>query len=186
MEENFMINIVDETITRIYRNKNYDFFISKCKEKLLFPEEINKYIKTKGHKLIDIYDNQNPSRRWYCYFNDFIKGEFEVTYKTMIEISKISPLVYIQHEFEVENKDPDRINPVLDGFDSQPYIKEQAIFHDKIASTLKIYGYKELSYSDMNEVVGDILMPKDVNVFGPQVTVEHLLFNDVLDLSDNE
>jgi hypothetical protein len=185
MEENFMINIVDEAITRIYRNRDYRFFITKCREKLLLPEEMDRYIKEQEYKLVGIYDNQNPSRRWYCYSNDFVKGEFKVSYKTMIEISKIAPLFYVQHEFEVENKDCNKINPVLDGFDSQPYTKEQAVLYDKIASVFNRYGYKELLYSDMNEVVGDILMPEDVSIFGPQVTVEHLLFNDVLDLSDN-
>ena len=166
--------------------KNYKLFVSKCNEGLRLPEELDNYIKDQGCKLIEIFDNQNPSRRWYCYFSDFIKGEFKVSYKTMFEISKIAPLFYVQHEFEVENKDYKKLNPVLDGFDSQPYTKEQAMLYDEIVLVLSKYGYKELSFAEMNEVVGDIKMPEDVSVFGPQVTVEHLLFNDVLDLNSNE
>lgn len=181
-----MLNVVDDTINRIYRKKDYKFFVSKCCEELELPKELDNYIKEQSYKLIGIIDNQNPSRRWYCYFNDFVKGEFRVSYKTMFEISKIAPLFYIQHEFEVENIDYNKINPVLDGFDSQPYTKEQATFYDETVSVLSKYGYKELSFTEMNEVVEDIKMPEDVNVFGPQVTVEHLLFNDVLDLSSNE
>lgn len=180
-----MLNVVEDTIKRIYGKKDYKFFVTKCNEELELPKELDSYIKEQGYKLIGIFDNQSPSRRWYCYFSDFVKGEFKVTYKTMFEISKIAPLFYIQHEFEVENKDNNKINPVLDGFDSQPYTMEQAELNDEIMSVLSKYGYKELSFSEMNEVVVDIKMPEDVSVFGPQVTVEHLLFNDVLDLSSN-
>jgi len=180
-----MLNVVEDTIKRIYRKKDYKFFVTKCNEELVLPKELDNYIKEQGYKLIGIFDNQSPSRRWYCYFSDFVKGEFKVSYKTMFEISKIAPLFYIQHEFEVENKDNNKINPVLDGFDSRPYTREQAELNDEIISVLSKYGYKELSFSEMNEVVVDIKMPEDVSVFGPQVTVEHLLFNDVLDLSSN-
>lgn len=180
-----MLNVVEGSINRIYRKKDYKFFVTKCNEELELPKELDNYIKEQGYKLIGIFDNQSPSRRWYCYFSDFVKGEFKVSYKTMFEISKIAPLFHIQHEFEVENKDNDKINPVLDGFDSQPYTKEQAELNDEIISVLSKYGYKELSFSEMNEVVVDIKMPEDVSAFGPQVTVEHLLFNDVLDLSSN-
>lgn len=180
-----MLNVVEDTINRIYRKKDYKFFVTKCNEKLELPKELDNYTKEQGYKLIGIFDNQSPSRRWYCYFDDFVKGEFKVSYKTMIEISKIAPLFHIQHEFEVENRDNNKINPVLDGFDSQPYTREQAELNDEIISVLNKYGYKELSFSEMNEVVVDIKMPEDVSVFGPQVTVEHLLFNDVLDLSSN-
>jgi hypothetical protein len=180
-----MLNVVEDTINRIYRKKDYKFFVTKCNEELELPKELDNYIKEQGYKLIGIFDNQGPSRRWYCYFNDFVKGEFKVSYKTMFEISKIAPLFYMQHEFEVENKDNNKINVVLDGFDSQPYTREQAELNDEIISVLSNYGYKELSFSQMNEAVVDIKMPEDVSVFGPQVTVEHLLFNDVLDLSSN-
>lgn len=181
-----MLNFVDDIITRIYRKKDYKFFADKCKEELWLPEELNNYIKEQGHKLIGIFDNQSPSRMWYCCFNDFIQGEFKASYRTMVQVSKIVPLFYVQHEFEVENKDYNKINPVLDGFDSQPYTKEQALLYDEIASLFNKYGYKELSFDEMSEVVRDINMPEDVSIFGPQVTVEHLLFNDILDLSSDE
>ncbi|GAA0086257.1 hypothetical protein UT300007_26960 [Clostridium sp. CTA-7] len=180
-----MLNVVEDTINRIYRTNDYKFFVTKCNKELELPKELDKYIKEQGYKLIGIFDNQSPSRRWYCYFSDFVKGEFKVLYKTMFEISKIAPLFYIQHEFEVENKDNNKINPVLDGFDSQPYTKEQAGLNDEIVSVLSKYGYKELSSSEMNEVVVDIKIPEDVSVFGTQATVEHLLFNDILDLTSN-
>lgn len=181
-----MIHIVKDTINRIYRSKDYEYFIDKCNEELTLPEELGRFISEKGYKLINIKDNKNPSRRWYCYFNEFTKGEFKVSYKTMFEISKIAPLFYVQHEFEVENKDDNKISPVLDGFDSQPYIKDQEVLYDKIASVLGKYGYIELSFAELNEVVGDIKMPDEVVVFGPQITVEHLLFKDVLDLSSSK
>lgn len=63
------------------------------------------------------------------------------------------------------NKEDNKLNPMLEGFDNQPYTKEQALLHGEIASILGKYAYVGLSFTEINEVVGDIKMPDEVIVF---------------------
>lgn len=181
-----MINIVIEAIDRIYRKYDHDFFRSSCKENFELPLELKNYIESQGLALIDMFDNECPSRTWYISFKDYIKGEFKVSYKTMLQVSKITPLFYVQHEFSVENKDENSMTSELDGFDEQPYNKGQAELHDRICASLGEKRYIQLAYSEANEVISDLNMPEDVTVFGPQVTVESLLFRDVFDICNKE
>ncbi|CAI8708686.1 MULTISPECIES: hypothetical protein [Bacillus] len=51
-----------------------------------------------------------------------------------------------------------------------------------INKTLKLGGYTDLSYAEINEVVEGVQFPEGVTLFGPQVTVEYALFHDVLDI----
>ncbi|MEG1483491.1 hypothetical protein [Clostridium sp.] len=59
----------------------------------------------------------------------------------------------MQHEFEIENYDPDRIYPALDGFGLQPYSKTQYKLDEVVKEYLKKKGYIEISYPDLDEVV---------------------------------
>lgn len=59
----------------------------------------------------------------------------------------------MQHEFEIENYDPDRIYPALDCFGLQPYTKTQFSLDEVIKEYFKQEEYIEISYSDLDEVV---------------------------------
>ncbi|MBC1475416.1 hypothetical protein HB852_12410 [Listeria grandensis] len=177
-----MDEIVLETIGRVYKNKDYEFFKKKSEEELVILDDLV--------KLIDIGDvivgaqEVEPSVRVYIDYPNFKKGEMEVSYSTSIDISKIIPVYYVQHEFAVENIDENRMGPVLDGFDGQPYIINQANLYDKVSSFLNKNGYFELSYAEMNIAIPSIKMPEDIWLFGPQFTVRTCLFNDILNICE--
>ena len=181
-----MIDIVINAIDRIYKKADHEFFRNSCKKQIELFKGLKDYIELQGLVLMDMYDNECPSKTWYIRFRDYIKGEFKVSYKTMLQVSKIAPLFYVQHEFSVENKDENSMTPELDGFDGQPYTKGQLELYNKICAILGEKRYRELTYSETTEVVEGLNMPENVTVFGSQVTVESLLFRDVFDICSKE
>lgn len=181
-----MLEEISQLIDKIYRKKNYYILRNVCNTHLDLLNELKDYFKTKGLTSTEICDKGLPSKTWYIQLDNYEKGDFKVCYKTVLEISKLLPVFYIQHEFSVENKDINRLSPFLDGFDGQAYTKGQAELEDKICFLLHEKGYKKLEYSEINEVVEGIEMPEDITIFGSQVTVESILFRDVLDICNAE
>ncbi|MBC2264569.1 hypothetical protein HCB37_08500 [Listeria booriae] len=179
-----MDEIVLETIERVYKNKDYAFFKKKSEEDLVILDDLVKLIE---HETVEVSAQEveiGPSERIYIDYPKFKRGEMAVSYSTFIDISKIIPVYYVQHEFAVENIDENRMGPVLDGFDGQPYIINQMNLYDKVSCFFDKNGYKELSYAEMNIVIPDIKMPQDVWLFGPQFTVRTCLFNDILNICE--
>jgi hypothetical protein len=174
--------ITEGIIERIYIHGDVSFFKDKCKETVNILENLYDILKLSNLSYIEENLANAPALRWWIYYNKVEKGDFKVTYRTVLLISKIAPLFYIQHEFEVENKDDEAMAPVLDGFDTQPYSKNQAQLEDKIVNLLKNSGYVKLTYTEMNEIIPYLCFPKDVDVFGLQVSVEDLLFNDIMNI----
>ena len=97
-------------------------------------------------------------------------------------ISKLAPVFFVQHEFSVENHIDDPVAPVLDGLSDQPYSKAQFELADRLSTILSQHGYRQLSDTMMREVICELTVPEGVTIFGPQVTVEYALFNDLLGL----
>lgn len=174
-----MKDIVRDIINMIYFNKDKNFFVINCTKKLELPEEFSLLLNDNEIKVIEGMEEAFPAKKFYVEYEPFAKRDFRVEYKTIIQISKIIPIFYIQHEFEVDNKDENSMGSSLTGFDGQPYTKKQYDFQEKILEILNKAGFTELSYSEINEVVCGLEFPEEVNLFGPQVTVEHVLFNDV-------
>lgn len=115
-------------------------------------------------------------------FKKYRKDEFEVAYRSTLLISRLVPIFYLQHEFQVENKDTDRMTPVLDGFGIQPYTGKQQELDDLIKNVFFARGYTTLSDRELHEAVPELAFIQPVSFFGSQVTVEHILFFDLLDL----
>lgn len=181
-----MKEIVRVNIEKIYKDKDFDFFKSQCLKELKLPSEFNKLFCNKKIKVEEGYSKSNPSKTWYIKYPPYIKGEFNVLYKTLLSVSKIAPLYYIQHEFEVENVDEDRMQPTLDGFSGQPYTKTQATYHKNIVEILEKAGFLELSYAEMNEVLSGLSFKYEPTIFGSQVTVEYALFHDIWELCPDQ
>ena len=178
-----MQDTVAQAIDRFYTKKDYGTFSSYCAKPLNLPEELQQYCEIQGLKVSASNDNKYyPSRRWHIYFAGYKKGEFEITYRTIFKISKVAPLFYIQHEFEVRNKGNNIMSPDLDGFSDQPYTKDQATLHNEISTAMSKRGYLELKEIDIDEAIEGCKMPDGVTIFGHTVTVELLLFVDVLNI----
>lgn len=165
-------------------NQDYEYFKERCITELNIEEYYQ--ILHQMPKVVEFNpSNNDPSNEWYVHFRKVVRGEFEVSYKTNIKISKIASLFYIQHEFEVANKDEGRMSPVLDGFSNEPYCKMQFDFHENVVKCLENAGYSGLSYAEINEVICNIEMPTGRRIFGTQMTVETALFRDVFELTRN-
>lgn len=52
-------------------------------------------------------------------------------------ISKLALVYYLQHHFTIENVDPKRATPVLDGFSTQSYSMPQQKLDTKVTQILK-------------------------------------------------
>ncbi len=182
-----MLDIITHTINQFYKEKDKEEFKALCKKPLELFEELEHYIEAQGLKSFwGPDDTCYPSKKWYVDLPDYKKGEFEVSYTTRLQISKVAPLFYIQHGFSVINKDEDKMTPVLRDADNQPYTKKQYALHDKISAVLAPKGYTELSYADMEETVEGFKMPEGVTIFGHNVTVELLLFVDLYNICGDE
>ena len=181
-----MLTIVSTAIDQFYKKNDFCSFKANCKKPLPLFEELSSYINLHKLNYVENQDQGSTSRKWYIHFEDYKQGEFEISYTTILKVSKVAPLFYIQHEFDVENKDQDRMSPTIGGFDGQPYTKKQYVLNDKISSVLTQNGYTELSFADMEETVEGFKMPKGVTIFGHNVTVELLLFEDLYSICGDE
>jgi hypothetical protein len=179
-------NIVRDVINRVYIKKDHDYFKHKANSVLELPEKLYQISKN-NTKVVGGKDGSGEvSVDWYIHFPKVIKGEFSALFTTVLKISKIIPIFYIQHEFAVENRDEKKIEPKLEGFSGQPYSIAQFDMHNSLVECLGNLDYVELSYSEMNEVISGISIPQETRIFGEQMTVETALFRDVYDLCSAE
>lgn len=177
-----MNKLIKDTLKRIYIDKDYEYFKNKCNNEIQLSKELLKKIE----KFIENIDEENmegfPSQRWYFEYKKYKSDNLEITYRSILVISKIIPVFYLQHEFEVENHDPDKIFPALDGFDMRPYTKTQSNLGEVVKEYLHKEGYSELMYPDLDELV---LSKKnnDIDILdGDKYSLEGLMFVGTFDM----
>ncbi|MDM5152699.1 hypothetical protein QUF88_01705 [Bacillus sp. DX1.1] len=177
-----MNELLKSTIQKYYEKKDVENYLLKCGEILQLPSELNVYLNKNEIDITDLNSEDIwPSTKFIFEFRAFKKGGFTMRYSSTLLISKLLPIFYLQHEFEIESPDENLLMPVLNGYDGQPYTIQQQKLEQVINKTLLLEGYMSLSYAEINEVIEEIQFQKDVSFFGPQVTVEYALFHDVLD-----
>ncbi|WNV80464.1 hypothetical protein RUL31_03900 [Bacillus atrophaeus] len=178
-----MDKLIADAINKFYNKESaQEEYLSLCKQEITLSESLESYLKKEKIN----YENTNedeiwPSATFRFEFEAFEKDDFNISYSSKLMISKLAPIFYIQHEFELENIDPKRTTPILDGFSTQTYSMPQQEFDTKVNQILKDLGYNALDYQEMNEVICDLDI-KTEPLFGPQVTVELALFHDLLEL----
>lgn len=173
-----MNKLVRSYIQRIYEKKDYDYFVQRSS---IVPEYYTDLINLAEPlcvKLTAYNAEDDPAMELNLYFDKFIKGEFHVEYKTLLKISKVAELFVLQHEFCVENKDTNKISPVLDGFGEEAYTTLQAVAEKVLIAFLEKQGLIKLRMAEMDEVIYDISLPEK-SIFGPQMTIENALFRDL-------
>ena len=173
-----MNEIIYNAIKKIYIDKDYEYYKKKSKENLLLNKFFGNLELVEGSMEVNVEKDQ--SIQWHFTLRKYK----DIEYKTILYISKIIPIFYIQHEFAVKNNDPDKIEPVLDGFGGQPYTKKQAILEDYIKKIMHDLKYTEISYYEFNNY---ILSEKNgiLEILnGENYTTDSLLFNDMLDIVD--
>ena len=180
-----MLNDLKSVIEKIYFDGEKSFFINGCKKSFDFVDELVENFEEQCSKIQLSDDNCLPAKEMYFFFEDFTKGEFKVSYSSVLCISKICKVFYLQHEFAVDNLDVDRMDLVLDGFGDQAYTKKQFSFDENVVSFLQKKGYTRLKYAELEEVIPFVEMPADL-IFETQMTVENAIFRDTWELCSQE
>lgn len=180
-----MLTDIKRLIETIYVKGEKNVFIDGCNKRLEFVDELVENFKNQCSKIQLSNDNCLPAKDLYFFFNDFIKGEFKVSYSSVLCINKICKVFYLQHEFSVDNLDTDRMDLVLDGFGEQAYTKKQFSFEESVVSFMQTKGYSRLYCSELEEIIPEIEMPAD-SIFGTQMTVENAIFKDTWELCSEE
>jgi hypothetical protein len=119
-----------------------------------------------------------PDKKIRAKFGTYSRRLFVAEFDTEIRISKLANVFHVLHGFTVENQHENRLLTELDGYGNTGYIKRQFRLHEAITQLLTERGYTELTLADMEEVIPSLSFLEGVTIFGPQVKVEHALFQD--------
>ena len=178
-----MLEEIKRVVEDIYIRKNYEHFISGCREKLGFVDRLLNAAQAKYNDVTISEPPDDPGVVIYFDVCEFVKNDLKIIYKSVLSISKVVDVYYLQHEFEADDPDPDRMTPVLDGFGGEPYCKTQFALEELICGFLNEKGFKRLTCADMEEVIPEVEMPENV-LFGSQMTVEYAIFKDMWGLCE--
>ena len=176
-----MIDLAQKCIEKVYFKKNYEYFKEKSGEKVEYLERLSELIKSMCDDVI-VYDAEDdPAIEIWIKYKKYRKNDFIVDYKTVLKISKVADLFVFQHEFSIDNKDPNRIAPVLDGFGGEAYTFSQYELEDIITNFLIDKKLKKLEMSELDEVIPNLEMPEET-IFGKNMTLENALFRDLYEI----
>lgn len=177
---------VQEVKTKYYDNQDIKGYLKKCEKKIELPIAVSTFIEQHKIEIFKIEHENFPSEEWSFTISFFQKGEFSVKYTTELEISKLTSIYSLLHSFEVENRDPERMGPILFGDSDEPYAFLQADFSKVIEDSLSELGYERLHWSEGQRKIEGVSFADDVVFYGPDVTVSDLVFLDVLDAKQKE
>lgn len=180
-----MRDIVRKAITTYHLKRSDELYLNKCRRPLTFEVEIDTIARRMG-KLSRLNQAIWPSSSWAVRFPEVIQAAFRFEPVTLLQISRLAPLFYLQHQFELVIDDPALIRPSLHGFQHEPYTTAQRDYQQALIALLTREEYIQLDYVEMQEVVCELSFPPDNILFGPQVTVGYALFNDLPGLCPDE
>lgn len=173
---------VEEVIKKYYKGSNNDLFIEMSSQKIELTDKIINFCSHNSIQTTLIERGLFPSKEWYFEFPKFAKNEFEVTYTSILTVSKLANIYSLEHQFEVLNKDDKRISPTLDGSSEDGYNYIQFDFDSLVRNEFGMKTFDRLFYREAMRKVEGINFSEDVILFGPDVTQEDILFRDVLDI----
>lgn len=171
-------------IEKIYIDKNFDLFKEKCNKPFLYLSELKKISEIHCIKTIVSDITDSPSIEIWFDFETYSCGDFVSEFKTLLKISKIANAFVFQHEFDIENKSPQKIEPYLNGYGQEPYIKSQYELENDLSNFLIAKGFVKCALHELDEVVGGMILPNQT-IFGTQLTLENALFRDAYGIIDN-
>jgi len=131
-------------------------------------------------------DSVDPRGDWGFEFLPYEEGNFKASYTTTLRISKVASIFKVGHCYAVDYEGERTMCSSLGYYSDKPYTKSQQKLHQIIAAELTSKGYTEVHDIDLDEAIADLKMPDDVTIFGPNVTVELLLFRDIYNILDDE
>ncbi|MCH4166469.1 MAG: hypothetical protein LKF40_02295 [Megasphaera sp.] len=150
-----MKKIIWNVIERIFVQENYDLYKRFCEKQLSVESEIDQIAESMGTHTVSSGVKTAPGKEWYVHFEEMTRDDFCIKYRIVLYVSKLVPIFSIEYDFEIVNKDPDRVGITLDGYDGMAICKKQEMFHQRVRKYLKKQGYEEISQKELwEEIVG--------------------------------
>ncbi|MBD5464604.1 MAG: hypothetical protein HDR22_02090 [Lachnospiraceae bacterium] len=165
-------------IKRVYEGKDYVYFKNKCKQVPLYLEELIELASSMCIKIDTYCTEDDPAVQIWFYFEGYTEDRFNAEYRTLLKISKVANLFVFQHEFGVENRDPNKMVPILDGFSEEAYVFSQNKLEATLTDFLENKNLVKLQLRELEEVVMNFEIPEE-GIFGSQMTLENALFRDL-------
>lgn len=179
-----MNNLAQESIERIYLKKDYNFFKQKSKQ-IAFDLDALMVLICKMCKSVNVFNSEDdPAIEMWINYDNFMDNSLCIQYKTILKISKVSNLFVFQHEFSVDNNDPNKMTPTLDGFSEEAYTFSQNTLEDKVSTFLSAANLKKIHLFELDEVIWGLEMPEK-SIFGKQMTLENALFRDLYGICES-
>ena len=176
-----MNKLAEVCIQRVYFRKDYQYFAEKSREIPSYLERLVVAMSSLCKEIKTCALKNEPSMEIWFLFEGFTEQNFSVRYKTLLKVSKVANLFVIQHEFCVENIDPNRMTPVLDGFGEEPYTEKQYRLEKAVADFLESRHLQKLPLSELEDVIPELDIPNE-SIFGKQMTLENALFRDLYEI----
>ena len=172
---------IKKIIESIYLNGNIELFLAGCKSKLLFMNDLFNLLKNHCTDYYIYPDENEPIVEIQITINVFSMENIKIKYNSILKICKIINVYYIQHEFSIDNPDPNGMDSCFDGFRNEAYNKKQFEIDEKISAFLDSKGYTRLDNVDMEEIFPGISQFPD-SCDKNKMTVDNALFMDLWNL----
>lgn len=180
-----MLYDIKSAIDEIYIKNNKEIYICGCKKSIDFINELVDIIE-KNCLNVNVYTNFNePAVEIRIIVNKVSVKDIIIEYSTILNLNKIVNYYYIQHEFSLENPDPDGMDSYLDGFREEAYSKKQFNLGETIINYIEAKGYSRLNYKDMEEICPEIKKFKDGEE-NSKMTVNNALFMDLWNICNSD
>ncbi|MBC2034752.1 hypothetical protein [Listeria booriae] len=175
-------NRVKEIIEKYYHKENKEIFIQKVSDPLRLSERVLDFCNDNKMEIKPMQFGIYPSEQWYFKLGGYKNNDFEVSYISILTVSKLAPIYRLEHNFEVVNKDPKKISPTLDGSAEEGHSFLQADLDRFLNKRYEKDGYSRMFEPEALRKIEGVNFSEDVILFGPDVTQEDILFRDVLDI----
>src|SRR5699024_7329203 len=107
-----MDDLINNTSDKYYNKKDTSNYLTKCRRSQLLSQHVESFIAENDIVLTNIYFNDIwPSDKFIMEYPDYKYGEFEISYYSHLLISRLAPVYYLEHGFEVTSKDPAQTIP---------------------------------------------------------------------------
>ena len=180
-----MKKLIAECIERIYKKKDYDYYLAKCKDKVTLNIETIYILKKYGFEYKQIENDFWPSASFTILFGSFSKGDFKIVYKGQLIFSKLIPLYSLEFSYDIKNQDPDGYSPNFYETGEEPLTVKQANFSDEFIEKLKALGYKRIYKKDQDFTISGFEYESPNSFFNGKVDLWTALTHDVLNKIDD-
>ncbi len=180
-----MIKGIKDIIDIVFIESNYNYLKKIYKRNFDYKEELYNQLSKFCEKISVNHADNSSTTTFYLTVNVFLDEKFSVEYHSILNISKVANVYYLEHSFSIDNVDPNRMTPVLDGFGGEAYSKQQYELEEFIINLMDSVHYMKLEYKDIDEVISEVVGEVNTLYLSSQITLRELIFDDRLGVLDN-